>query len=442
MNRLEELLARWRADELTADELPELTRLLRDPAAQSAARASFEFDALLHETVRGQALYERVAAEFDARYPREQPVALPTTAWEEWRGRLAWAAALALAALIAFSASRWKKSAPVAALLQVEEVHGAVTWSATDGRTRTDLRSGNVLEAGSLETLDADSTLRVRFADGTACTLGGAGGLVSIASGAQKVVRLKTGTLAVQAARQPAGQPMRILTPTAEVEVVGTAFAVATHEGRTSLDVDEGRVRMRRLADGREVEVPAAQVALATLDRAASFEPRPRPPAVRDWQTTFATAPTPDWTGTWRPGALQAQPYVAGRPPRFPSLITRFGVRTDFTAALEQPCIVITAESVLTVRWRSAQRVDRLVLIGTEHPDGRFGGNYQMKLSAASLAANTWQETRLPLGQFAPVHHHDLATATLHLRLLVFSTAFAADGLEIAEVQITDAGPR
>jgi hypothetical protein len=132
------------------------------------------------------------------------------------------------------------------------------------------------------------------------------------------------------------------------------------------------------------------------------------------------------------------------RPPQSHNLIIRHGVRVEPASALDQPQVLVATESVLTVRWRTVRRADLQILFSTTHRDGRFGGNYQMQLAAPPPGADStaWQETRVRLSDCKPTLQDDLKTSALQLRLLVLSTAFAADGLEIAAVRVSDSGAR
>jgi ferric-dicitrate binding protein FerR (iron transport regulator) len=77
-------------------------------------------------------------------------------------------------------------------------------------------------------------------------------------SGARaKALYLQSGFLAVEAGRQPPGQPLRIVTPDAQAEVLGTKFNVAASSRQTRLRVAEGTVKMWSESADSSVVVPA-----------------------------------------------------------------------------------------------------------------------------------------------------------------------------------------
>ena len=73
---------------------------------------------------------------------------------------------------------------------------------------------------------------------------------------------LRVGKIAASVARQRAFHPMTLTTPQAEARVVGTRFTLSATNNATRLEVTEGRVRLTRLSDGREVKVGAGHYAV------------------------------------------------------------------------------------------------------------------------------------------------------------------------------------
>ena len=63
-------------------------------------------------------------------------------------------------------------------------------------------------------------------------------------AGGAKVFTLAEGTLSAAVSPQPGRSPMRILTPTADVTVLGTELGVSARPGNTRLDVWKGKVRL------------------------------------------------------------------------------------------------------------------------------------------------------------------------------------------------------
>jgi ferric-dicitrate binding protein FerR (iron transport regulator) len=85
---------------------------------------------------------------------------------------------------------------------------------------------------------------------------------------------LSAGLLRADVRPQPPGRPLVVVTPQAEIVVLGTCFRVAAVPATaTEVETEAGTVRLTRLADGSSVEVPAGSAALAAAD--------PDPMAVR-----------------------------------------------------------------------------------------------------------------------------------------------------------------
>ena len=59
-----------------------------------------------------------------------------------------------------------------------------------------------------------------------------------------KVISLLKGSISAEVAKQPQGQPLRILSPSGDVEVLGTAFVFTADEGG-SLSVPKSCITVR-----------------------------------------------------------------------------------------------------------------------------------------------------------------------------------------------------
>ncbi len=91
--------------------------------------------------------------------------------------------------------------------------------------------------------------------------------------GIAKKIFLRAGRVVVDAASQPEGLPLLLVTAQSEVRVVGTRFTLEAGRDQTHLEVLEGRVRLTRRQDGAVVEVRAGQYVTAT--HGAPLQPRP-----------------------------------------------------------------------------------------------------------------------------------------------------------------------
>ncbi len=115
----------------------------------------------------------------------------------------------------------------------------------------------------------------VEFADGTRIRLEGDSAVDRITSDPAKRVVLRSGSLWVEAARQPAGRPMICETPQAEACVLGTVFSLKVDGESTRLEVREGKVRLTRLRDRRSVVVLSGQYAVAAPGVELAARPLP-----------------------------------------------------------------------------------------------------------------------------------------------------------------------
>ncbi len=80
---------------------------------------------------------------------------------------------------------------------------------------------------------------------------------------AGKGVFVVEGALVAEVTKQPAGLPMILASPQAEVRVLGTRLAVSVNPAATQVEVREGRVRVTRRQDAASVELAAGQFAVA-----------------------------------------------------------------------------------------------------------------------------------------------------------------------------------
>jgi hypothetical protein len=161
----------------------------------------------------------------------------------------------------------------VASLARVETLQGeAVVLRAG---ARLPARAGLGLLAG--DGLESAGRLGVRYPDATSLDLAPGAAVRSLAEGpgGEKRVTLERGTFAAEVTRQPAGRPLRFLTPHAEATVLGTTLRLVVEAGSTRLEVDEGKVRLTRLSDRKSVEVPSGHFAVAGAGLELAVRPSP-----------------------------------------------------------------------------------------------------------------------------------------------------------------------
>jgi ferric-dicitrate binding protein FerR (iron transport regulator) len=130
-------------------------------------------------------------------------------------------------------------------------------------------KEGPLVAGVKVETGAGEATLKL--VDGTRIDLAAETRVDRITNGEGKRIALDQGLLTADVKKQPAGQPLVIVTPHAEARVLGTRFTLAVKGDSTRLDVQEGRVRLTRLSDKSSVDVSAGSYSIAA--------PGPRPTA-------------------------------------------------------------------------------------------------------------------------------------------------------------------
>lgn len=379
------LIQRYLDETLTHDERVLLNQRLRDDPALRE---------LLRE-IAGQA----VAFGDMARMRREPSAPSPGRARQGSRSAFAftWLTLAASVALLAAGGWFFKPATPVPVLTLVES-SGTVAW--THGGP---VLPGMALPPGTLETVGDASTATLRFRDGSTITLHGEAEL-SFSEERQKVLSLARGTLSAEVKPQPAGRPLLIRTPSAVAEVVGTAFDLSARSEDTLLKVNEGLVKLKRLADGSQIDVPANRSAVASLDTTALLDTASTPEPLTDWSFDFSTtAPPRDWRGYARNGVMIASPYVAKKLPDG-SIVTHQGVSVR-TAMLERPLrLIATESSVIHYRLRVEMPASLLLMLLTNETGGGFGGNFECKIGPDELRpdADGWCEVAIPISRYRP----------------------------------------
>lgn len=358
------------------------------------------------------------------------------------RTRLAWAMPLALAAalaLLASAASFWMRGR-AALIVTVTETTGTVIWS-RGGESREGLQPGDRLAAGTLETTGDTATAQFRFGDGTLVTLAGDAQL-ALADGGQKQLALRRGSLSADVQPQPAGRPMIVRTPSAEVEVLGTHFGLTAGDEVTSLTVGKGHVKMRRLADDDTVEVSANQRATATLESNAPLVAQAFADVPTQWHYPMQTPPPQAWRGSWRAGTaaepprIEARPYVAGRK-RSGDPIVFHGISFNPVPDEALGFVRLGASSVLTIRFRLTKVVPLQIFLCTRDSGGSFAGNFNSAAIKATGPAGQWQELMVPLHKLWPLTpNRSRSPAGLIGCKTIVHTASAEAGLELAEIRI------
>lgn len=420
---------------LVDDQLDEAgTARLQDVLSGDAtARRRYRQALALHAHLR----WDYVSAEREVRSAPRRALAFD----RRW---LSWAGALAASLVVALTLARWPAQ-PAATLLTTTSLsNGTLTWS--DGATQRTLDVAAGIPAGRL-ILEGDGAIAVlRFADDTTLTLAGDSEL-AVDEQSGKHVDLRRGTLSAEVMHQPAGRPLVVTTATARLEVLGTIFTVGAGVETTTLAVEQGRVRMERLADQEAVEVAAGQQVSVTFDAAKRLAVVPRPRIPDAWRADFAQRPPTQWSGTWNapaggtPGFLAAVPYVAGRDAAGRPFI-HHGVRVDGAPAASRSFVSLHERSHVTLRFRAPRgdaRTQVKVMLCVARGNGAFGGTFFASVDPQALPADGdgWRTAVLAMPSFVPtrpsIHPTPVGNAAT---FILVNTAARPAGLEVSALAV------
>ena len=202
----------------------------------------------------------------------------------------------------------------------LEEARGLVLLAA--GGVRNPVREGDtLLEGDGLEAPGQASRGVLKFSDGTRVTLH-AGSLISkVHLDGGKRLHVRRGEISAVVKRQPRKEPLVFVTPHAEASVLGTTLTIRIDAGSTRLEVEEGRVRLRRTGDGKSVLVTGGHYAVAGAGVALKVNglPRlPRPGLAAWFRGDSADGPDgaalPRWTDRSGNGRDAVQAVPSSRP--------------------------------------------------------------------------------------------------------------------------------
>ncbi|MEO2018150.1 MAG: FecR family protein [Fuerstiella sp.] len=169
----------------------------------------------------------------------------------------------------------------------VRSLSGSVRWTGAGGLVSDVQAAGQSLTGGILETLSVDSSAELKFLDGSTVSLNGSS-VLTISDRGQKELRLREGSLSANVVTQPTGKPLRLFTPAATLEVLGTQFDVTADFNQTKISVNEGLVRVKRVTDGQFADVKAAHSLLATIEAQESLVATPITAPISVWVANLA----------------------------------------------------------------------------------------------------------------------------------------------------------
>ena len=279
MRDLEELLLLWEEGKLSETDLEDLKARLR--AREGRERL---FDHLFTSEVIRETLRSRMSGRVARRH--ESPAAsrkgLLTPSAESNRPSSGLRVFLALASCLAVAAGAWLlyvrlSPGPAGGTFAVEEkAPEKYAVILTTGPGVEVIRNGSILPAGVETRLRSGDRIRTLSQGSAKIGFPGEETTMELAGNTEFILApfepgkkfdLRAGNLEASVAKQPEGNPMIVGTPQAQIQVLGTRFALrvgpVSGEGEntiqsTRLTVHEGHVRLTRLEDQETVEVPQA----------------------------------------------------------------------------------------------------------------------------------------------------------------------------------------
>lgn len=211
------------------------------------------------------------------------PPSVDQRLWDRsWKWVLVSVAAVGLIALVVRQAIPWSDAE--SPLITVVALNGPFEWTGDAGRVSSEIAIGDRLPGGTMQMLSPDAWAEFEFPDHSSVTLTGLSA-VTISGNQQKELHLRHGNLSANVQPQLVGHPMLVMTPSAELQVLGTKFDVEAVSELTRLTVNEGRVRLKRLIDGKEVDVPALQTVTASLEGQDVLAPFEHQTPVTQWRS-------------------------------------------------------------------------------------------------------------------------------------------------------------
>ncbi len=452
-----ELLEQYIDGTLADDDAGRLRTLLRDGAEARAmlrSLATIDFGmqdiaATADADSRGSLREPNVDKSVDAMVAQRPTTVGERTAMSRFNRILLVIAALIIVALTAslyFQQASTQRPERITAqqpsadlpIARITGLSGPLQWTGDGGRVAHDLGAGAELSGGTIEGLTPGSWFELTFNDGSTVTISGNSTLI-FSDHRQKELHLKEGTLSSNVKRQPPGKPMLIYTRSAMIEVLGTRFEVEAELAATTVNVNEGSVRVKRFSDGSTVDVPAKHRLIAAADR--DMLPRPVPHSVSHWKSELSLGPVRT-QGKWTPGTdtqearLGAVPYTT--PKGMTIYTTGFGVSYG-----DKPPVTLPPASRLRVRGRIASPQKVYFGITVRQANGAFAGSFQTIRPADELPSGQDFEVTLHLREFRldsslASLKQELPSAPFHLvvETIWCHTLDKQAGLEISEVEL------
>lgn len=373
-----------------------------------------------------------------------------------FRGVVA-AALLLLVALLFF------RTSPSPEVARVTGLHGAVQWTGEGGVVQDLHKVGQVLRGGTLESQSADAWAELTYRDGTTVTVSGRS-LLTLSEKRQKIVHLRYGNISANVAPQPTGRPMLVLTPSAQLNVLGTQFNVDAQSESTRLVVNKGRVRLKRNTDGKEVDVEAQHSITTSINKQDGLVPVQRAEAISGWKSDLeADVVHGKWVSRlWSLGAKLKKAVASGEMTKDAAIkaYKRAAHFDDATGSvwaapspvgslivlspqrsMEQP-VLINADTRVLVHGKLHSQIAIKIGLSVAHPDGGFAGKYSTHIPVGQLANGESFVLELPISEFRDETIQDSSSIGNELTDLWLVAEGSLAKFEITSVELTDISER
>ena len=358
------------------------------------------------------------------------------------------------------------------AFAEVIALDGLVEWRDSVSGKEQKFDVGKKLGSGTIECLSANSWAEIKYFDGTSLIVSGFSELALSDNNGAKLIDLLRGDLSVDAKPQPKGKPMKVISPGARAEVLGTQFNVVAGADSTRYIVNEGLVKVRRTYDGSVQEVPANHFVVARQGQTEEFKSLPRINHEQEWKSelprdmrwgeliksTNITSINPaikalsEYSSTAQrilaPYNLRTKPCILREKGKSPELL--FCAALGVSSSGDRP-IVVDEDAKFLVKGlidRSMFGVDDansfFMGLTTHHPTGGFAGKFVTKrnISFNPEGRNNKFEIEIPVKDFWKIkkgYRTDKLIPKLSIGLElsdVWFVAYQNIGLEINSVEI------
>ena len=280
-----------------------------------------------------------------------------------------------------------------------------------------------------------DGHAKIVYADGTSLQLDENTAISFGQSGPGKELTLQRGSLACNAAKQPAGAPFVLHSPQTDSTVVGTVFKLSVISGATKLEVDSGCVKVTDKTTHQSVDCNAGESVVA--DNRIQLAPQKVVASVPEIDTYQQEFPN---EGTFEKGKLDlndAPPGMQGSVGEVPIEGPTPLYIMQSKSANDRPLFIVHDDDVVHVTFRSEQ-------------PGNFAG-FEVFLclfpkegwsTACNLihretsSTNAWQTIDIPLAKFDTTGT-DISKVSGMVCRSFFIQTYNYAGIKVAKVSVT-----